>query len=140
MKLNDLTIADIQDAAESNASEYDGIYQNTAKAAFIEGACWSHKHLLEKKDNAMPWCENRVDSRSVVITPEFLNKNGWKSNEEKNHFAISAEVNGISIYFEYNGVNKAFFYLDSIIPYPVVYVSQMKALFDVVGVRRNWED
>ena len=137
MKLNDMTLADIDAAAELNKEQYVKHYKGTAKQAFIEGACWAYEYLTEKKNNLPAWCTQA--EKDCVITADLLQKNGWISNPENNFFMKQVEVNGIPIYFEYNLVNKALFYLDSLIPYPVEKLSLMKKIFDVFQVEVKWE-
>lgn len=60
MKLNDMTIADIIDAAEANSEKYEKHWQNFAKSAFREGACWAYNYLLQK-GNEFPWCNQSID-------------------------------------------------------------------------------
>ena len=41
--INDITIEEVNDAAQKNADEYDHMFQRAARAAFIEGVLWAQK-------------------------------------------------------------------------------------------------
>ena len=55
MKLNYMTLADIDMAAARNAEQYESRYRGCAKNAFIEGACWAYEYLT-KQGNTPAWC------------------------------------------------------------------------------------
>lgn len=55
MKLNDMTLADIDMAAARNAEQYVKPFKGSAKSAFIEGACWAYEYLT-KQGNTPAWC------------------------------------------------------------------------------------
>ena len=139
MKLNDMTLADIDMAAGRHAANYEPLWRNAAKSSFIEGACWSYNHLTQE-GNVPAWCDqNLSDQEDYWITPEILEKNRWKASPDKTKFLRAFEVNGIPVYFEYITTNKAFFYMDSIIPYPVEKLSQMQRIFEVLNIFMLWE-
>ena len=137
MKLNDMTIADIDQAAAQNAEAYDTMFQKSARAAFNEGACWAYEYLTKEGGNVPAWCSQ--SEKDYPITADLLKKNGWIANPEEKFFMKQFEVNGITVFFEYNMANKAFFYLDSLIPYPVERLSQIKDIFNVLRVEVKWE-
>lgn len=137
MKLNDMTLADIDMAAARNAEQY--LWSTTAKNAFIAGACWSYNHLTQE-GNVPAWCDqNLSDQNDYLITPEILEKNRWEPSPDKTRFLRTFEVNGIPVYFEYITTNKALFYMDSIIPYPVEKLSQINKFFDALNIFILWE-
>lgn len=41
--LHDLTVEDVETAAQENAQQYDPMFKKAAKAAFIEGIMWAQK-------------------------------------------------------------------------------------------------
>lgn len=137
MKLNDMTLADIDAFAKRKAEEYEPRLKRVAKAAIVEGACWAYEYLTKDGGNVPAWCNQ--NEKDYPITDDLLKKNGWIANPEEKFFMKQFEVNGITIYFEYNLVNKALFYLDSIIPYPVERLSQIKDIFNVLRVEVKWE-
>lgn len=137
MKLNDMTLADIDAFAKRKAEEYEPRFKRVAKAAIVEGACWAYEYLTKDGGNVPAWCNQ--SEKDYPVTAELLTKNGWISNPEEKFFIKQFEVNGISIYFEYNLANKALFYLDSLIPYPVERLSQIKDIFNVLRVEVKWE-
>lgn len=137
MKLNDMTLADIDAFAEKKSQEYVPQVRRVAKAAIVEGACWAYEYLTNERGNVPAWCGQ--SEKDYPITADLLKKNGWIANPEEKFFMKQFEVNGITVYFEYNLVNKALFYLDSIIPYPVERLSQIKDIFNVLRVEVKWE-
>ena len=70
MKLNDMTLADIDMAAARNAEQHESRFRGCAKNAFIEGACWAYEYLT-KQGNTPAWCgQKNVPS----IRPDLLEK------------------------------------------------------------------
>lgn len=139
MKLNDMTLADIDLAAGRHAANCEPLWQNVAKSSFIAGACWSYNHLTQE-GNVPAWCDqNLSDQEDYLITPEILEKNGWQASRDKTKFLYVFEVNGIPVYFEYIVANKAFFYIDNIIPFPVEKLSQMNRFFEAFNIFKLWE-
>lgn len=136
MRLNDMTLADIDAFAEKKSQEYVPQVRRAAKSAIVEGACWAYEYLTKEGGNEPAWC---VQEKDQLITAGLLVKNGWMSNPACDHFLIKFEVNGIPIYFEYNMVNKTLFYCDGLIPYPVERLSQIKDVFNVLRVEVKWE-
>ena len=47
--INDITIEEVNEAAEKNATEYDIHLKKAARAAFIEGVMWAQKVHAEKR-------------------------------------------------------------------------------------------
>lgn len=47
--INDITIEDVNEAAQKNAEEYIDRFQKVAKAAFIEGVMWAQKIHNERR-------------------------------------------------------------------------------------------
>ena len=137
MKLNDMTLADIDAFAEKKSQEYAASCRGEVKRALVEGACWAYEYLTKEGGNVPVWCNQ--SEKDCLITADLLKKNGWIANPEEKFFMKQFEVNGITVYFEYNLVNKALFYLDSIIPYPVERLSQIKDIFNVLRVEVKWE-
>ena len=41
--LHELTVEDVETAAQENAQEYDQMFRKAARAAFIEGVMWAQK-------------------------------------------------------------------------------------------------
>lgn len=41
--INDITIDEVNEAAQKNSEEYDRLFQKAARAAFIEGVLWAQK-------------------------------------------------------------------------------------------------
>ena len=137
MKLNDMTLADIDAFAEKKSQECVPQVRRVAKAAIVEGACWAYEYLTKEGGNVPAWCNQ--SEKDCTITADLLKKNGWIANPEEKFFMKQFEVNGITVFFEYNMANKAFFYLDSLIPYPVERLSQIKDIFNVLRVEVKWE-
>ena len=135
MKLNDMTIADIEQAAASNAEAYDTMFQKSARAAFNEGACWAYSHLVEKGHDAV-WCD-QSGQKDPVITDALLRGNGFQKMAGDDLYMLTEEVNGIPVIFEYKMSSGAMFFCDALIPYPVALLSQMKAVFRIMGVKRE---
>lgn len=135
MKLNDMTIADIEQAAAQNAEAYDTMFQKSAKAAFNEGACWAYKHLVEKGHD-VAWC-GQSDPDDSVITDAILRANGFQKMAGDDFYMLTEEVSGIPVIFEYKMSTGALFFCDALIPYPVALLSQIKAVFKVMGVQRE---
>ena len=134
MKLNDMTIADIEQAAANNAEAYDTMFQKSARAAFQEGACWAYDHLT-KGGNSPAWCGQSVPEKDPIITDALLRANGYQVCAGSDMYLKVEEVNGITAIFEYKMSNGAFFFCDALIPYPVALLSQMRALYEVLGIR-----
>ena len=42
-ELHELTVEDVETAAQENAQQYDKMFKKAAKAAFIEGVLWAQK-------------------------------------------------------------------------------------------------
>ena len=59
MRLNDMTLGDIELAAGRNAENYEPRWQGCAKRAFLEGACWAYEYLT-KQGNTPAWCVQDV--------------------------------------------------------------------------------
>ena len=59
MKLNNMTLADIDMAAARNAEQYESRFRGCAKNAFIEGACWAYEYLT-KQGNTPAWCVQNI--------------------------------------------------------------------------------
>lgn len=137
MKLNDMTLADIDAFAERKSLEHAPQVRWIAKSAIVEGACWAYEYLTKEGGNIPAWCNQ--NEKDYPITADLLKKNGWIANPEEKFFMKQFEVNGITIYFEYNLVNKALFYIDSIIPYPVEKLGQIQEIFNVLHVEVKWE-
>lgn len=135
MKLNDMTIADIEQAAAQNAEAYDTMLQKSARAAFNEGACWAYRHLVEKGHDAA-WCD-QSGQKDPVITDALLRGNGFQKMAGDDLYMLTEEVNGIPVIFEYKMSSGAMFFCDALIPYPVAFLSQMKAVFRIMGVKRE---
>ena len=70
MKLNDMTLADIDLAAGRHAANCEPLWRNAAKSSFIEGACWSYNHLTQE-GNVPAWCEQK---NVPSIRPDLLEK------------------------------------------------------------------
>lgn len=49
--LSNITIEEVNEAAEKNASEYDIHFQKAARAAFIEGVLWAQKKYNNNRPN-----------------------------------------------------------------------------------------
>lgn len=47
--INDITIEEVNEAADRNAAEYDIIFKKAARAAFIEGVMWAQKVHAEHR-------------------------------------------------------------------------------------------
>ena len=137
MKLNDMTLADIDAFAERKADEYDPRFKRVAKSAIVEGACWAYEYLTKEGGNIPAWCNQ--NEKDYPITADLLKKNGWIANPDNTFFMTKFEVNGITVFFEYNLVNKALFYIEGLIPYPVERLSQIKDIFNVLHVEVKWE-
>jgi hypothetical protein len=45
--INDITVEQLNDAAQKNAEQYDKMFQKAARAAFIEGVLYSQKYEKE---------------------------------------------------------------------------------------------
>ena len=41
--LHELTVEDVETAAQENAQQYEPMFKKAAKAAFIEGVLWAQK-------------------------------------------------------------------------------------------------
>lgn len=41
--INDITIEEVNEAAQKNADEYAPMFQKAARAAFIEGVLWAQR-------------------------------------------------------------------------------------------------
>ena len=41
--LHDLTVEDVETAAQENAQQYEPMFRKAARAAFIEGIMWAQK-------------------------------------------------------------------------------------------------
>lgn len=136
MKLNDMTLADIEVFAERKSQEFAPQSRGSVKRAIVEGACWAYEYLTKEGGNIPAWC---IQEKDQPITADLLTKNEWISNPDEMFFMRQFEVNGIPVYFEYNLVNKALFYLDSLIPYPVERLAQIKEIFNVLHVEVKWE-
>ena len=133
MKLKDMTVADIELAAENNAEAYDTMFRKSAKAAFQEGACWAYDHLT-KGGNSPAWCEQQIAEKDPIITDALLRGNGYQKMAGEDFYMKTEEVNGITVIFEYNMTNGAFFFCDALIPYPVALLSQIKEIYRTLGV------
>ena len=59
MKLNDMTLGEIELAAEHNSENYELHWRGCAKRAFVEGACWAYEYLT-KQGNTPAWCEQNT--------------------------------------------------------------------------------
>ena len=46
-RMNDITVDQVNKAAQKNAEEYDAMFQKAARAAFIEGVLWAQKYEWE---------------------------------------------------------------------------------------------
>lgn len=139
MKLNDMTIADIESAATNKSYEYAPLFRKAAKGAFTEGACWAYGYLT-RQGNDPSWCEQSGDlEMDVLISDALLRNNGWKCMSEGDFYMLAEEVNGITVIFEYRLSNQALFFCDALIPYPVSRLSQIKAVFDVLKVDKAWK-
>ena len=134
MKMKDMTIADIEKAAEENAEAYDTMFRKSAAAAFREGACWAYEYLTQK-GNSSAWCEQSVEEKDPIITDALLRGNGYQKMAGDDFYMKVEEVNGINVIFEYNMTNGAFFFSDALIPYPVALLSQMRAIYKALGVK-----
>lgn len=42
-ELHELTVEDVETAAQENAQQYEPMFKKAAKAAFIEGVLWAQK-------------------------------------------------------------------------------------------------
>lgn len=71
MKLNDMTLADIDAFAEKKSQEYVQHHRRVAKAAIIEGACWAYEYLTKEGGNESAWCEQK---NVPSIRPDLLEK------------------------------------------------------------------
>lgn len=47
--LHDLTIDDVDTAAEANAEQYERMFRKAARAAFIEGVIWAQQTNKEQQ-------------------------------------------------------------------------------------------
>ena len=138
MKLNDMTIADIESAATNKSYDYPPRFRNAARDAFTEGACWAYSYLT-KQGNDPSWCKQPGElEKDVLISEPLLKNNGWRSNPEGDFYLLAEEVNGITVFFEYRMSNQTLFFCDALIPYPVARLSQMKAVFDIMKVDKEW--
>lgn len=52
--LNDITIDELNNAAQQNAEDYDKMFQKAARAAFIEGVMWAQKEYNKPKYTPQP--------------------------------------------------------------------------------------
>lgn len=46
--INDITVEEVNEAAQENAQKYDKMLQKAARAAFIEGVLWAQKVHKER--------------------------------------------------------------------------------------------
>ena len=47
--INDITVEEVNEAAQENAQAYDKMFQKAARAAFIEGVLWAQKVHKERR-------------------------------------------------------------------------------------------
>lgn len=52
--INDITIEEVNDAAQKNSEEYVDRFQKVARAAFIEGVMWAQKTYNRPKHTMQP--------------------------------------------------------------------------------------
>ena len=46
-RMDDITVEQVNEAAQKNAEQYETMFKKAAKAAFIEGVLWAQKYNWE---------------------------------------------------------------------------------------------
>ena len=66
-KLNDMTLGELDHAAQANAEKYETRFRNSSKQAFIEGGCWAYEKLTAE-GKAPAWCtqEKRIQGMAAL--------------------------------------------------------------------------
>ena len=66
-KLNDMTLGELDHAAQANAEKYETRFRNSSRQAFIEGGCWAYEKLTSE-GKAPAWCtqEKKIQGMSAL--------------------------------------------------------------------------
>ena len=66
-KLNDMTLGELDHAAQANAEKYETRFRNSSRQAFIEGGCWAYEKLTAE-GKAPAWCtqEKRIQGMAAL--------------------------------------------------------------------------